>query len=67
MPYTVGKVNNAKPEMESAVSTMSQRGLLQRKLFLMKMMLRNERESNKAMQKRIGELGRELHQNNTTL
>ena len=53
--------------MVDQASTLSQRGLLQRKLYYMKAMLRNERSANKVIRGRIGELGRELHTNNFTL
>jgi hypothetical protein len=40
---------------------------MQRKLYFMKMMLRNEKDANTLIKKRIGELSNEMHQNNTAL
>ena len=40
---------------------------MQRKLYFMKMMLRNERQANNIIKKRIGELSNEMHQNNSAL
>ena len=48
-------------------SNVSTRGLMQRKLYFMKMMLRNERQANNIIKKRIGELSNEMHQNNSAL
>ena len=48
-------------------STLSRRGLMQRKLFLMKMMLKNEKNANQMMKDKIGTLGRDLHADNYTL
>ena len=48
-------------------STLSTRGLMQRKLFLMKMMIKNERGANKILSRKVGEMGREIHDNNYTI
>ncbi len=48
-------------------STLSTRGLMQRKLYLMKKMLKNEKQANKIIQQRIGAMGREIHENNFTV
>lgn len=48
-------------------STLSTRGLMQRKLYLMKMMLKNEKHCNNVMKAKIGDMGKELHENNYTI
>ena len=48
-------------------STLSTRGLMQRKLFLMKMMIKNERGANKILARKVDEMGREIHTNNYTV
>ena len=40
---------------------------MQRKLYLMKLMLKNEKTANKMIKGRIGEMDRELHENNFTM
>lgn len=40
---------------------------MQRKVYLMKMMLKNEKNANNMMKKQLGVLDRELHHNNTTV
>ena len=50
-----------------ADSTLSTRGLMQRKLFLMKMMIKNERGANKILSRKVDEMGREIHENNFTV
>jgi len=45
-------------------STLSTRGLLKRKLFFMKMMLKNEKQANSMIKEKIGALSREMHHNN---
>ena len=42
-------------------STLSTRGLMQRKLYLMKMMLKNEKHANSLMKQKIGDMGRQMH------
>ena len=37
---------------------------MQRKLFLMKMMLKNEKNANGAIVQRLGEMDKELHSSN---
>ena len=48
-------------------STLSTKGLMQRKLFLMKMMIKNERGANKILARKVDEMGREIHTNNYTV
>ena len=48
-------------------STISKRGLMQRKLYLMKLMLRNERQANQLMKQKVGSLNTELHKNATAV
>ena len=48
-------------------SSLSTRGLMQRKLYLMKMMLKNEKHCNNVMKQKIGDMGKELHENNYTI
>ena len=50
-----------------ADSTLSTRGLMQRKLFLMKMMIKNEKSANKILSRKVDEMGREIHENNFTV
>ena len=65
---SVGKgMNHSARDVADVDSTLSTRGLMQRKLYLMKKMLKNEREANKVIQQRIGQMGRELHENNFTM
>jgi len=40
---------------------------MQRKLYLMKMMLKNEKHCNNIMKQKIGDMGKELHENNYTI
>ena len=40
---------------------------MQRKLFLMKMMLKNEKSANNAIAQRLGEMDKELHSSNLTV
>ena len=42
-------------------SDVSTSGLVQRKLYFMKMMLRNEQHANKIISQKIGELSQEMH------
>ena len=51
-------------DIESNVST---RGLVQRKLYFMKMMLKNEQQANEIIKERIGKLSSEIHPNNAAL
>ena len=37
---------------------------MQRKLYLMKLMLKNEKNANEAIKQRIGAMGRDLHADN---
>ena len=48
-------------------STISRRGLMQRKLMLMKMMLKNEKNANQIMKEKIDTLGRNIHADNYTM
>lgn len=48
-------------------STVSRRGLMQRKLLLMKMMLKNEKNANQIMKEKIDNLGRNIHADNYTM
>lgn len=59
-----GSVNRDAIEVDSTLST---RGLMQRKLYLMKMMLKNEKNANQMMKQQLNTLDRELHQNNSTV
>ena len=40
---------------------------MQRKLYLMKLMLKNEKSANDAIKQKIGAMGRDLHGNNFTM
>ena len=40
---------------------------MKRKLYLMKMMLKNEQSANKVMKGKIGTLGRDMHADNFTM
>lgn len=62
----VGKSNEGRELMALADvdSTVSRRGLMQRKLLLMKMMLKNEKNANQLMKEKIGRLGRDIHADN---
>ena len=40
---------------------------MQRKLYLMKLMLKNEKSANEAIKQKIGAMGRDLHGNNFTM
>ena len=51
-------------EVDASLST---RGLMQRKLYLMKMMLKNEQKANGMMKRKIEDLSQEFHQNHPTL
>ena len=48
-------------EVADVNSDVSTRGLIQRKLYFMKMMLRNEQHANKMISKKIDELSQEMH------
>jgi hypothetical protein len=48
-------------------SSVSRRGLMQRKLLLMKMMLKNEKNANQVMKEKLGSLGRDIHADNFTM
>ena len=48
-------------------SNLSTRGLLQRKLYLMKLMLKNEKKANSAIKQRIDELSNSLHKQHDTV
>ena len=48
-------------------STVSRRGLMQRKLLLMKMMLKNEKNANQMMKEKLDYLGRDIHADNYTM
>ena len=48
-------------------STLSTRDLMQRKLFLMKMMLKNEKNANNAIKTKLSEMDQELHTGNITV
>ena len=63
---TVGRGGAAR-NVTDVDSTLSTRGLMQRKLYLMKMMLKNERNANKIMKDKINQLDHELHHNNPTV
>ena len=54
-------------ELQDVDSTLSTRGLMQRKLFLMKMMLKNEQNSNKVMAQKIGEMDQAIHSNSAII
>ena len=45
-------------------STLSTRGLMQRKLYLMKMMLKNEKQANMMMKEKLDTLGKCMHTDN---
>ena len=64
---TVGKGPIGARDIAEVDSTLSTRGLMQRKLYLMKMMLKNERHANSLMQKKIGQMDQEMHSNNYTV
>ena len=55
------------PSNFDADSSLSKRGLMQRKLYLMKLMLKNEKNANEAIKQRIGAIGRDLHADNYAL
>ena len=40
---------------------------MQRKLLLMKMMLKNEKNANQVMKEKLGSLGRDIHADNFTM
>ena len=48
-------------------STISAKGLMQRKMYLMKLMLRNEKQANQIMKQKVGTLGKEIHQNHAAV
>ena len=48
-------------------STLSTRDLMQRKLILMKKMLRNERKASSDFKQRLSEMDKEMHSSNFTL
>ena len=48
-------------------SSISAKGLMQRKMYLMKLMLRNERQANQIMKTKLGTLGKEIHQNHAAV
>ena len=57
----VAKVAPGKRNPTDIDSTLSTRGLMQRKLYLMKMMLKNEKQANLIMKEKLDSLGREMH------
>ena len=48
-------------KMSDIDSTLSTRGLMQRKLYLMKMMLKNEKHANQIMKQKLDTMGKEMH------
>ena len=64
----VGKSNDDRiRDLADVDSTVSRRGLMQRKLLLMKMMLKNEKNANQIMKEKIDNLGRNIHADNYTM
>lgn len=64
----VGKSNDGRiRDLADVDSTVSRRGLMQRKLLLMKMMLKNEKNANQIMKEKIDNLGRNIHADNYTM
>ena len=57
----VAKVAPGSKKLTDVDSTLSTRGLMQRKLYLMKMMLKNEKQANLIMKEKLDNLGREMH------
>ena len=51
----------------SEVDELTKKGLMQRKLYLMKLMLRNEKKANEVIKKKISALGSEMHNNATAI
>ena len=60
-------LKTGKLDITDVDSTVSAKGLMQRKLFLMKLMLRNEKQANQIMKQKLGTLGKEIHENNTAV
>lgn len=56
----VAKVAPGSKKLTDIDSTLSTRGLMQRKLYLMKMMLKNEKQANLIMKEKLDNLGREM-------
>ena len=64
----VGKSSDSKiRDMTDVDSTLSRRALMQRKLLLMKMMLKNEKNANSIMKQKIDSLGSNIHADNYTM
>ena len=64
----VGRSNDGRVrDLADVDSTVSRRGLMQRKLLLMKMMLKNEKNANQIMKEKIDNLGRNIHADNYTM
>ena len=65
----VGKSTDSRmiKEITDVDSTVSRRGLMQRKLLLMKMMLKNEKNANQMMKEKLDNLGRDIHADNYTM
>lgn len=51
----------------SEVDELTKKGLMQRKLYLMKLMLKNEKKANAVIKQKISALGSEMHQNATAV
>ena len=65
---TVGRSSDGKMrDITDVDSTLSRRGLMQRKLLLMKMMLKNEKNANTVMKQKIDSLGSNIHADNYTM
>ena len=63
----VAKVAPGSKKLTDVDSTLSTRGLMQRKLYLMKMMLKNEKQANLIMKEKLDNLGREMHTENDVI
>lgn len=64
---TVGKGFPGARDITDVDSTLSTRGLMQRKLYLMKMMLKNEKQANSIIKQRINTIDKEIHEHNPTV
>ena len=65
---TVGRSSDGRArDITDVDSTMSRRGLMHRKLYLMKLMLKNEKNANQVMKEKIDTLGTGIHADNYTM
>jgi len=59
-----GRTSSGRLFEDDAESSLSKRGLMQRKMYLMKLMLKNEKNANEVIKQKIGEIGRDMHTGN---